>query len=473
MKRTKIIATVGPSCEDEETLRHLITLGVNVFRLNFKHNNLDWHRATARRIREICESSDVHVGVLLDLQGPEIRVVLSGEQIELKENEPVPFGTADFNITHPEILEHIVDGQEVVVNDGQFHLTFERRGKEMVLIPQASGVLKNRKSMNMPGGEFPLDVLTERDYDGIKLAAEEHIDFVALSFARTAEDVQILKKAMKEAGATSKIISKIEARQAISNLDAIIEESDAVMVARGDLGVEIPIEQVPHYQKKIIRKCFSRGVPVITATQMLESMIENPYPTRAEVSDVANAVLDLTDAVMLSGESALGKYPSESVNMMARTVIFNENTKLTQDTRRVYRYELDTPVQHICDAAYNIYDSGCHNNEFAGFLVLSKSGRTAQLISRYRPGVPIFTYVPTREIANSLTVNYGILPMVKKASDDAKREVEREYIDECLAQLTADAIVPENSQIIVVHGDYWGIVGGASTIRIVRTPKLT
>lgn len=467
MKRTKIVATIGPSSEDEDSIRHLISLGVNVFRLNFKHNDVAWHKATIQKIHSVCEGVNVHIGVLLDLQGPEIRIVMSQDEIRLEKDVPVEFGTSEFSITHPEILKHIEPGQEVVVNDGQFHLTFEHDGDRMVLIPQDSGVLKNRKSMNLPGGDFPLDVLTSRDYEGISLAAEEYVDYVALSFARTKDDVLQLREALNAAGSTAKVISKIEARQAISHLDEIIDESDVVMVARGDLGVEIPIEQVPHYQKKIIRKCFSRGVPVITATQMLESMIENPYPTRAEVSDVANAVLDLTDAVMLSGESAQGKYPSEAVNMMARTVIFNENAKLTHDMRQLYRFELGTQVQHLCDAAYNIYDSGSHNNEFSAFVVLSQTGRTASLISRYRPSIPVFAFVPNDAIARSLTVNYGIYPVVRKADENHQHEVERTYIKECIQLLVKDGLLKPGGQVVVVHGDYWGVVGGASTLRIV------
>ncbi len=467
MKRTKIVATIGPSSEDEDSLRHLISLGVNVFRLNFKHNDVDWHRATIKRIHHVCEDTNVYVGILLDLAGPEIRIRLSGDEINLETGVPVPFGTDAFTITHPEILDHIQSGQEVVVNDGQFSLTFEQRpdgGK--VLIPHDTGILKNRKSMNLPGGDFPLEVLTERDFEGIALASEEHVDYVALSFARDKDDVEKLRIALQKAGSSAKVISKIEARQAVDHIDEIIDSSDAVMVARGDLGVEIPIEQVPHYQKKIIRKCFSKGVPVITATQMLESMIEHPYPTRAEVSDVANAVLDLTDAVMLSGESAQGKYPSEAVNMMARTVIFNENAKLTQDTRRLYHFDLHTPVHHLCDAAYNIYDSGFHDNEFSAFVIISRSGNTARLISRYRPNIPVYAFVPQASIARSLTVNFGVFPIVKDAPDNDHQEVERAYIEDCLSYLQENTLLDTGNRVIVMHGDFWGVVGGASTIRI-------
>ncbi len=469
MKRTKIIATVGPACEDEESLRHLIGLGVNVFRLNFKHNEPAWHEAISKRIRTVAQETGAIIGVLLDLQGPEIRMQLGTTSIELNEGQPVVLGEGGIMLSHPEIVQHLVEGERVVMNDGQFECIYTKKDGKDYVVPKQAGTLFNNKSMNVPDADIPLEVLTQRDFIGIEIAAKQSIDFVALSFVRTALDVLTIKTAMKQRGCTAKVIAKIEAKKAIKHLDDIIEASDAIMVARGDLGVELPPEQVPYYQKKIIRKCFAQGVPVITATQMLESMIENPYPTRAEVSDIANAVFDMTDAIMLSGESALGKYPQEAVRVMAQTAVFNENAQ-KEDVRDRYQFTLSRLPEHLCDAAYNIYHSASAGNEFSCFLVMSQTGRTAQLVSRYHPHVPVFAVVPDESVARSLTLNYGVYPLVKKTPrNSGHRAVEEDSLLACFADLKNSGLVKPGSRVIVIHGDIWGQVGGASVVRIMTT----
>jgi pyruvate kinase len=465
MKLTKIVATIGPSSESPAMIEDLIKRGVNIFRFNFKHNSVEWHSETIDKVRTIVKKMGVVIGILIDLQGPEIRIRLGGDEIELKKGVNVPFGGTEFTVSHPQIIPHIKDGQHIVVNDGQFRFTFKIVDGKTYLEPHSSGILKNTKTLNVPGGDFPLPALVERDYLGIKLAAEKQADFIALSFVRSAADVNFLKTEMGKADATSKTISKIETKKAIHNLDEIIEASDAIMIGRGDLGVEIPIEEVPYYQKIMIRKSLEVGSPVITATQMLESMIENPYPTRAEVSDIANAAYDLTDAVMLSAESASGKFPAQAVSLMARTVSFHEQIPVP-DVRLEYNFQIRNSEELICDAAYNFYHKSIQDNKVKAFIVVSNTGKTAQMISRYRPQVPIYAVTPSSAVANILTLNFGIYPTVHHEFTEKKgTPITRGDIQKVADDLIALHILQKGDNVVVVHGDTWGGTTGASTIR--------
>lgn len=466
VKLTKIVATVGPACESEEMLQALVNSGVNIFRFNFKHNETEWHENLIRRVNELARKMDTPIGVLLDLQGPEIRVKISGEQLEIKRDSPVELGTQDFTISHPNILEHLQDGQFIVVNDGQFTFTLRKTDGKYFLLPFQDGMLKPNKSMNFPGADYPVDVLTQRDLTGIEMAGREGVDFIALSFVRTDADVLYLKEEMKKRNIVAKVVSKIEAKKAIENLDSIIEASDAIMVARGDLGVELPIEEVPFYQKMMIRKSFERGIPVITATQMLESMQSAPYPTRAEISDIANAAYDLTDAVMLSGESAMGKFPVEAVKTMAKVVTYNEGISLG-DVRLDYEFRLERQEQILCDAAYNLYHKAHNIVPFKGFIVFTQTGKTAQMLSRYRPHIPVYAFAPSFDVADSLTVHFGIYPFVLQPAHQLNERITNDSTAETVLYLHNRGLITKGDKLILIHGDNWGVVGAASTIRIV------
>ncbi|MBI1862915.1 pyruvate kinase, partial [Candidatus Microgenomates bacterium] len=305
-----------------------------------------------------------------------------------------------------------------------------------------------------------------RDLTGIEMAGREGVDFIALSFVHQAGDVSYLRDEMKKRNINAKIVSKIEAKKAIENLDSIIEASDAIMVARGDLGVELPIEEVSFYQKMMIRKSFERGIPVITATQMLESMMTAPYPTRAEISDIANAAYDLTDAVMLSGESAMGKYPIEAVKTMAKVVTYNEGLS-HQDVRLGYEFRLDRQEQILCDAAYNLYHKGRDVIPFKGFIVFTQTGKTAQMLSRYRPHIPVYAFAPSFEVADSLTVHFGIHPFILPKNHERNAEITKEATAEIIAYLHGRGLVTKGDKLIMMHGDNWGVIGAASMIRII------
>ncbi|MEK7071217.1 MAG: pyruvate kinase, partial [Patescibacteria group bacterium] len=384
MKLTKIIATLGPSCESEELIEKLILKGVNIFRFNFKHNTVEWHETMIQKVRTVAQKNNLLVGTLIDLQGPEIRILLKTDSLNIVEGKWYSLGDGcEISLTHPEVYSHLKEGQKAVVDDGAFDFEIVRKNGELGLLAKSSGKLGNRKTLIVPGGNFPVELLVDRDLKGLELAGRHKIDYVALSFVRSSEDIKSLKDQMNKHGVSSKIVAKIETQKAIQNLASIVEVADIVMVARGDLGVEFPFEEVPYFQKMIIKECLEKGVPVITATQMLESMIENPYPTRAEISDVANATFDLTDAVMLSAETAIGAHPSKAVATMSRAVMFSE--KITNDDVRLrHDYDVHDQTELLCDAAYNLYFQYRKRKKIKAFIILTQTGKTARTLSRYR-----------------------------------------------------------------------------------------
>ncbi|MFA9288559.1 MAG: pyruvate kinase [Weeksellaceae bacterium] len=472
-KLTKIIATIGPASDSPAQIEKLIKAGVNIFRFNFKHSSVEWHGERIKLVNEVAKKLDAHVGTLIDLQGPEIRILMPTDNMEIAKSELLLFGPEamdgtekGFTISHPDIIVHLKDGQQIIADDGAFSFVVEKDKKKTYLKAMNSGTLGNRKSMNIPGADFPFPVLIERDFDGLKLAALHEIDFVALSFVRSAEDLKVVRKEALKHGVKAQIVSKIETQKAIDHIDAIIDASDAIMVARGDLGVEMPVEQVPYYQKMIIHKCLLKNKPVITATQMLQSMIHAPYPTRAEVSDMANAVYDHTDCVMLSGETAQGDYPLETVQVMAKTVNFYE-TRASVDIRDEIEFTSSDTTEMICDSAYNLYLKYTEQQEkIAGFLVFSQSGKTARTLVRYRPKVPVFTFAPDKKLCDALSIHFGIYPFkfgVKKAAEVTSNELEEVY-----RYLMAEGYIHKKDKLIVVHGAQWGQGSGATTIRVIE-----
>jgi pyruvate kinase len=309
--------------------------------------------------------------------------------------------------------------------------------------------------------------MVERDFDGLKLAQRHEIDYVALSFVRSGEDLRTVKKEMARYKIKGKIVAKIETRKALENLDEVIAESGAVMVARGDLGVETPIQEVPFYQKMIIEKCIEKGIPVITATQMLQSMVNSPNPTRAEVSDVANATYDLTDAVMLSGESASGQYPLEAVSMMKKVASFNEIKNL-EDHRKWFKFNIDDTEGVFCNNAYELYLLyRTQKKPVSGFIIFSHTGRTVRLLSRYRPLVPIFAFTPDKNVSESLSLSFGVMPFIYRQMAK-KSAVNKQDIRELIDNLKKKGLVKEDSLLIVLHGDFWAIKGQTSTLRLME-----
>lgn len=476
---TKIIATIGPSSDSPEMIAKLIEAGVDVFRFNLKHNELSWHKEKISLVKEMAKKANRAIGTLIDLQGPEIRLITPQmEDVAIKKGSEIKIEKRQkdngcFCLTNDIVLSYMEKGQKIVVDDGKFQFEVIKAVSESVtLVSRSNGILKTRKTLNIPGIYFPLDAITELDRVAIREFAGSPVDFVALSFVRTAQDVYDLKKFMKQENFSARVISKIETKLAIDNLDEIIDSSEGIMVARGDLGVELPIEQVPYYQKIMIKKCLERGFPVITATQMIHSMIEKPYPTRAEISDIANAVFDLTDMVMLSEESAAGQYPLEAVNYMKKTIVFNEKNVMLKDSRNAFDFISVDAEEMLCDTAYNLYLQFRKKNfNFGGFLVFTEAGRTARKLSRYRPEAPIFVFTPNEKVRDGLTANFGVIPFVQPTIFKKGQPVRLDDMKNAVSYLRKRGVFDEDKYYILLYGDNWMVEGRVSTIKVISPTK--
>lgn len=466
-KLTKVIATIGPAVDSEVMIQKLIEHGVNVFRFNFKHNTTAWHSERIIRVKKISHQLQRPIAILIDLQGPEIRVRLNKESLVINKGEKVRFGTAEFSISHPQILPKLKTNQVVLADDGKIKFILIKQKNIYYLESYQDCILNNNKAINFPKTNFDLPVLSGCDFNGIELAEKNEVSYIALSFTNSKKDIDILKSEINKRHMTTKVIAKIENENALKNLDEIIEAADGVMVARGDLGVELPQEQVPYFQKIIINKAVIAGKPVITATQMLQSMVENSHPTRAEVSDVANAVYDMTDAVMLSAETATGKYPLVTIKTMTEIVAYNEN-KFNSDSRLRFNFSNTSNADLICEAAYNLFLSLLKKKEkVVGLLVFTHTGNTAQKLSRYRPTIPIYTFVPNKTVSDRMALYFGVKPFIQTRAL-LKSEVNRSEVMVAINILKQKNLVHYNQLLIVVHGDYWTVEGGTSTVKLIR-----
>ncbi|MEN9228007.1 MAG: pyruvate kinase [Gloeomargarita sp. HHBFW_bins_205] len=428
LHHTKIVATMGPASNSPEMIRQLLQAGMNVARLNFSHGTYEDHARCIEHLRAAAAELDLPLMLLQDLQGPKIRVGdLPSEGLPLTEGMPltlVPVGTQDgqpqtVGIDYPHVAEEVTPGTPVLLDDGLLELRVERvEGQRVHCTVVKGGTLHRHKGVNFPTLNLRLPALTEKDKRDLEFGLAHGVDCVSLSFVRRPEDVRELRQLLQERGAHVPVLAKIEKPQAVANIEAIIAECDAVMVARGDLGVEMSPEKVPLIQKRIIHLCNQRGVPVITATQMLESMIHHPRPTRAEASDVANAILDGTDAVMLSGESAVGRYPVEAVRMLARIAMEVEPATRFAN----YPANQSEDVDAITEAMHAIEDT----LDLRCIVVFTNSGRTARLASAERPRKPIVAYTPYKHIYNQLSLYWGVRPVLTRWFTDNVMEVLRE-----------------------------------------------
>ncbi len=417
-RRAKIVATLGPASNTEPVFRDLVRAGVDVVRLNFSHGTHEEKLALIQMIRKVSREERKPLCILGDLQGPKIRTS------KLKDHQPVPLkagqrltitprdvpGTASLvGTTFKTLAENVEQGSRILLSDGLIELrVHEVVGEDVVCEIINGGMLGENKGINLPGIPVRVPSLTEKDSADLEFAIRNGVDAIAVSFVRTAEDVRLVRNRVSAYGGETWIIAKLEKPQAIEHLDNILLAADGIMVARGDLGVEVPPEQVPALQKHIIRRASEYRKPVITATQMLESMIENPRPTRAEVSDVANAVYDGTDAVMLSGESAVGKYPVETVAMMGRIVSEAERHIKTQTVREPQIRATHLSIaETICEATAHAAD----DLDLRGIALFTESGATARQLSKYHPSVPIFALSPIEVTINRLNLLWGTIPI--------------------------------------------------------------
>jgi len=430
MRRAKIVCTLGPATASEEMISRLIGAGADVIRLNFSHGEQEEHGLAIARIRRIAEKKGKPIAILQDLQGPKVRIgPLKEKSYRLKKNallvitkRPIVGTDAAVSTTYPSLYEKVRPGDQILINDGHIELrVMEVKDGNIECKVIEGGILEPHKGVNVPGRDLGFPAMTVKDRKDLEFGLKQGVDYVALSMVRTAQDILSIKRLIRKHHKAVPVIAKLEQAMAIQHLDEILAVADGVMVARGDLGVEIPLEQVPLLQKEIIKKANAAHIPVITATQMLESMIENPRPTRAETSDVANAIFDGTDAVMLSAETAAGKYPVEAVRMMARIIGAAERRPPSAES---------FPKEHL-SVPEAVSKAACHlaSEMNAKAIVTSTlSGGAALRLSKYRPPMPILAFTPHPEIERRMNLYWGVssqpMSMLKESDDLFKAMVD-------------------------------------------------
>jgi len=418
LRRTKVIATIGPACDNEDTLREMITAGMNVARLNLSHGSLDSHAGKLELVRRVAELMDANIGIMVDTRGREIRTgELAGGVAELERGQPFILTSEPrvgdlhgVSVTHPYLHEHVTAEERVLLDDGRLELSVESvSGNQVYCRVTYGGTLRNNKGVNLPDNDSAFDTIESQSDDDLEFAAAHDTQYVAASFIRNADDVEEIRDRLRALNCDIPIIAKIENRSAVENLDSIIAAADGTMVARGDLGVELGLARGPTIQKRIIRTTVSNGKPVITATEMLDSMERNPRPTRAEASDVANAILDGTSAVMLSGETAVGAYPVEAV----RTIV--SLTLEAEAGLRDFGYLqqiLPNPSNIVTEAVAQASITMANHLQAAAIIALTETGFTSRLISKYRPDCPILAVTSSLAVVRRLAMNWGVQPVL-------------------------------------------------------------
>ncbi len=462
---TKIVSTLGPASNSEDMIRKLYRAGVTMFRLNSSHGDMETHKQTLDFIRKIEKEEHTVIPVLLDLQGPKIRVGKFDEPISIKAGEVLKFRHQDkyendiIPVDYEGIAGDVKPGDKILIDDGKIQLTVEKSEDNIVYAKVlTTGVIKPRKGLNLPGGTASLNILTERDKMFLDFAMHNDIDYLGLSFVRCKEDLQLLRGILDKNNSRLRIISKIEKPQALENIDDIIEYSDGIMVARGDLGIETPIQQLPIVQKTIIRKTNAVRKPVIVATQMLESMIENPMPTRAEASDVANAIIDGADAVMLSGETAAGKYPVEAVSIMRKIAedINNSQFMRKNEFPSTIRTEENAIPMSI---AVSVADTLKNLPKAKGVIALTATGYTTALISECRPSVPIYSFCEDAKVGRFMQL-FNSVSSIKV--DDKNIEIDKSSLIE-LNEFLKKELEMEAGDCVIITGSVPHLMSGQST----------
>ena len=472
-KRTKILATIGPASDSLEMIESLIRAGVNVFRLNFSHGSHEYHYDVLQKIREVERKSGLFVGILQDISGPKIRVGKLQEPFELKENDTIEFVKDEILgvkiddtsyktcINQPTILTQLKVGEYIYLYDGMIRTeVIEVLADSVKVEVQNSGKLSSRKGVNFPNTRLGIDVLTIKDRNDMLWGIKNSVDFMAISFVQDANDMIEARAIVDEHGGEVQLLAKIEKFDAVENIDAILEVSDGLMVARGDLGIEVPFYQVPSLQKMLIKKANEASKPVITATQMLLSMTTSVTATRAEISDIANAVLDGTDAVMLSEESAVGQNPVLAVKTMLETI---------QGAEKIYPYNKFSDF-HIKDATDSINSSAvrlCEDIDAWGLMAFSASGSSVKKLARYRPRRDIYAVVHNEKVARFLTICWGVVPAFLVKEDSLGQ-----MMSEVMNQGLQRKVLKLDKSYILTAGDPVGVAGSTNMIRILREHEM-
>ncbi|QJC53001.1 pyruvate kinase [Paenibacillus albicereus] len=468
MRKTKIVCTIGPSSESLENTKKLILAGMNVARLNFSHGDFEEHGNRIKNIRQACAELGKTVAILLDTKGPEIRLgKLKEEPIELQQDDYITLTTEEIlgdrhriPVTYKNLPADLKIGSTVLIDDGLIGLTVvDIQGTEINCKIVNSGPIKSKKGVNVPGVHISLPGITEKDAGDIVFGVEQGVDFIAASFVRKASDVLEIRELLERHNAGHiQIISKIENQQGVDNLDEILEVSDGLMVARGDLGVEIPAEEVPLVQKSMIQKANLAGKPVITATQMLDSMQRNPRPTRAEASDVANAILDGTDAIMLSGETAAGKYPTESVLTMSRIA---ERAESALDYREILTKTAIAQQTTVTEAISQAVANSALDLQAKAIVTSTESGYTARMVSKYRPKAPIIAVTTDDRIMRRLNLTWGVIPTKGIAADTTD-----EMFNFAVEGALGTGLVALGDTIVITAGVPVGRAGTTNLIKV-------
>lgn len=468
MRRTKIVCTIGPSCEDRQTIRRMIQAGMDVARLNFSHGDYSWFEKVVTLIREESKRMNKPVAILQDLQGIKIRISnVKGGEVFLKNEQLVELYAGDgvsdekkIFISYDSLLKDVDVGQELLIDDGILRIkVIDKVDDKLIGKVVEGGILKSKKGVNLPNTKVSLNAFTEKDKSDLLFGIKIDVDYVAMSFVKKAEDIESIKKfARQNKISLPPIIAKIEKKEAIENIDSILEASDGIMIARGDLGVELPIEEVPVYQKMLIEWANRKRKIVITATQMLESMREHTRPTRAEATDVANAVVDGTDALMLSAETATGKYPVESVKTMSSIISFTENFFSSKITASL------TQTQHFPEAIATGAVRVAQEIKAKSIVVFTHSGFTALLISKLRPMMPVVAFSPDEKVYRQLALYWGIIPKHLPKDVDIIDDL---FLKETEKELRELKLVKNGDAIVFVASSPF--LGNKNVIRLHKT----
>lgn len=468
MKKTKMICTIGPACEDREILKRMMLAGMNAARLNFSHGTHEEQKRKIDLIKGLRDELGLPISIILDTKGPEIRTgQFTDKEVELFEGQKFTLTMDDVlgtnkisTVSYKGLIEDVKPGDQILIDDGLIGMTVDEiRDNSIICTVDNGGFIKDYKSINVPGVKVKLPAITDKDKDDIEFGIREKVDYIAASFVRKGTDVQEMREFLKARGAEQiKIISKIENKEGVDNILDIVAESDVIMVARGDLGVEIPAELVPVTQKRIIKLCNLEGKPVITATQMMDSMIRNPRPTRAEVADVANAIYDGTDVIMLSGETAAGKYPVEAVKMMVDIAKATEASlnydNILKEKNRVKDSSITNAIGHAtCTSAQGL--------KATAILTPTATGHTAQVVSKFRPKAPILAFPTTDQVARHLSLVWGVIPIVTRPAD-----TEKEVFVDAICTAEDKGYITDGDLIVITAGAPVGVGGMTNMLRI-------
>ena len=453
MRKTKIICTLGPAVDSDERITQIINAGMDCARLNFSHGTHEEQEVRLNRVRRIAGELNRHIPILLDTKGPEIRlkdfengsvVVEKGSLFTFDTDKETPGTKERIGLTYDKLAKNVEVGTKILVDDGKIELKVTAiKGSKVICKVITGGKLSNHKSINIPNVEIPMPYLNDVDKSDLLFGIEHNVEYIAASFVRCADDLKKLRKFLKDNGGQDiKVISKIENGQGINNFDEILELSDGIMVARGDMGVEINFEKIPAIQKMMIEKCNREGKIVVTATQMLESMTENPRPTRAEVSDVANAIYDGTTVIMLSGESAAGRHPVEAVRTMANIVVNAENTINYYEKYVDSSADMEPNLKNaICASAYN----AAKYLDAKAIVVLTRSGATANILSRFHPECPVIAATISERGRNQLNLVWGITPVAAENLDSADK-----FVEYAVSKAVESRLVKRGDNIVVI-----------------------